>query len=221
MEQLIHGDCLEEMKKIPDGSVDLVLTDPPYGMNYQSSWRTDKHRKIELDNSIEWFEGFAKEIYRVMKDNTHAYIFCNEYAISHFRDWLEEAGFKNKRTLVWVKNNHTSGDLLGDYANKTEFVLYAQKGRRLLNGGRDTNILEFARANTDKHPTQKPENLCSYLMVKSSNEGDTILDPFMGSGTTGVACKNLNRNFIGIELDPEYFKIAKERIENTPITTKE
>ena len=153
-----------------------------------------------------------------MGENTHTYVFCNEYAISHFRGWLEEAGFKNKRTLVWVKNNHTSGDLLGDYANKTEFILYAQKGRRLLNGRRDTNVLEYSKVNTDRHPTEKPESLCTFLIEKSSNENDTVLDPFMGSGTTGVACKNLNRNFIGIELDPEYFKIAKERIDNTPET---
>ena len=118
--KIIQGDCLEVMHDFSDESFDMCLTDPPYGMNYQSSRRTDKHAKIALNDSIEWFHGFAKELYRVMKDNTHTYIFCNEYALSHFRDWLEEAGFTNKRTLVWVKNNHTSGDLEGDYGNKTD-----------------------------------------------------------------------------------------------------
>lgn len=204
---------MEVMKTFPDKSFDLALTDPPYGMNYQSSRRTDKHEKIALDEGIEWFEGFAKELYRVMKDDTHAYIFCNEYALSHFRDWLEAAGFTNKRTLVWVKNNHTSGDLEGDYGNKTEFVLYAQKGRRELNGTRDTNVLNFARVNTDNHPTEKPVDLCRFLLRKSTKEGDTVFDPFMGGGTTLVAAKQEGLNSLGIEISEKYCEIARKRLE--------
>lgn len=212
-QKIIQGDCLEVMKTFPDKSFDLALTDPPYGMNYQSSRRTDKHEKIALDEGIEWFEGFAKELYRVMKDDTHAYIFCNEYALSHFRDWLEAAGFTNKRTLVWVKNNHTSGDLEGDYGNKTEFVLYAQKGRRELNGTRDTNVLNFARVNTDNHPTEKPVDLCRFLLRKSTKEGDTVFDPFMGGGTTLVAAKQEGLNSLGIEISEKYCEIARKRLE--------
>jgi len=117
------------MKDIPDKSVDCIITDPPYGMKYQSARRiaTPQFKKIENDNNIDWFPEFIKECYRILKDNSHIYIFCNDYNISKFRDLQEQAGFKNKRTLVWVKNNHTSGDLLGDYANKTEFINYAQK----------------------------------------------------------------------------------------------
>jgi len=212
--KVIHGDCLEVMKGIPDNSIDCIITDPPYGMNYQSSWRTatPKFNKIENDMDIDWFPEFIKECYRVLKNNTHIYIFCNDYNISKFRDLQEQAGFKNKRTLVWVKNNHTSGDLLGDYANKTEFINYAQKGRRLLNGGRDTNVLEFKRVARLDHPTQKPVDLNEYLIKKSTNENDTILDPFAGSGTTGVACKNLNRNYILIEKDEQYIEIIKDRL---------
>lgn len=210
--KVICGDSLKEMQEIPADSFDLCLTDPPYGMSYQSSRRTDKHEKIALDDSIEWFEGFAKELYRVMKDNTHVYIFCNEYAISHFRDWLEAAGFTNKRTLVWVKNNHTSGDLEGDYGNKTEFILYAQKGRRELVGHRDTNVLTFSRANTDNHPTEKPVDLCRYLIQKSSNAGETVFDPFLGGGTTLVAAKMENRDGYGIELSEKYCEVAKNRL---------
>ena len=212
---LRQGDCLELMKDIPDGSIDLLLTDPPYGMSYQSSRRTatPKFKKISGDNSIEWFDDFIRECYRVLKDDSHAYIFCNEYKVSHFRDAQERAGFKNKRTLVWIKNNHTSGDLKGDYGNKVEYVNFMHKGRRLLTGKRDTNILSYSRVQSNIHPTEKPVDMLSYLIEKSSNVGDTVLDPFMGSGTTGVAAKNLNRNFIGIELDEEYFEIAKKRIE--------
>lgn len=214
MNRVIQGDCLEVMKDIPDKSVDCIITDPPYGMNYQSSRRTatEKFKKIENDNNIDWFPEFIKECYRVLKDNSHIYIFCNDYNISKFRDLQESVGFKNKRTLVWVKNNHTSGDLLGDYANKTEFINYAQKGRRLLNGGRDTNVLNFSRVSKLEHPTQKPVDLNEYLIRKSTNENDTILDPFAGSGTTGVACKNLNRNYILIEISPEYIEIINKRL---------
>lgn len=213
--KVIHGDCLEVMKQLPDKSIDLVLTDPPYGMDYQSSRRTDQYEKIAGDKDLSWFPKFASEVYRLLKDDSHAYIFCNDYAISRFRDELEKVGFTNKRTLVWVKNNHTSGDLEGDYGNKTEFILFAHKGRRLLNGNRETNVLEFSRVNTELHPTQKPVDLFSYLISKSSEVGDTVLDPFSGSCTTCVAAKELNRNYICIEKESIYANTCGSRLSAT------
>lgn len=209
---MIHGDCLEIMKQMPDKCVDLVLTDPPYGMDYQSSWRTDKYDKIANDVILEWVKPFFSECHRVMKENTHIYAFCNDYAISEFRNAMEEVGFTPKRTLVWVKNNHTSGDLDGDYGNKTEFLLYAQNGRRELNGKRDTNVLNFSRVATDMHPTQKPTELCMFLISKSSNENEIVFDPFGGSCTTAVACKQLNRKYICIEKEEKYVNICHQRL---------
>lgn len=203
------------MKTMADKSIDLVLTDPPYGMDYQSSWRTDKYDKIEGDSDLFWFPDFAREAYRLLKDDSHIYIFCNDYAVSDFRRELESAGFQNKRTLVWVKNNHTSGDLEGDYGNKTEFILYAHKGRRLLNGNRETNVLEFSRVATDLHPTQKPTDLFEYLIGKSTNVGDIVLDPFSGSCTTCAAAKSLNRNYICIEKEERYANICSSRLAAT------
>ena len=104
------------------------------------------------------------------------------------------------------------GDLKGDFAPKVEFILFLHKGRRLINGKRDPNILKFARTGNVNHPTEKPVDLCEYLISKFSESGDVILDPFMGSGTTGVACINTGRDFLGIELDKEYFEIASNRI---------
>lgn len=212
--EVVCGDCLEGMKLIPDKSIDLVLTDPPYGMDYQSAWRTATpvFQKIELDQDITWFPLFAEQIHRILKDNSHCYIFCNDYAISHFRQELEALDFNVKRTLVWVKNNHTSGDLEGDYGNKTEFILFCQKGRRKLNGRRDTNVLNYNRVQDLKHPTQKPEDICQYLIGKSSGWGQLICDPFMGSWTTARACKDLGRNFIGFELNEKYCQIGEERL---------
>lgn len=215
---IIQGDCLVEMGKLQDKSIDLICSDPPYGMNYQSAWRTatPQYDKIENDISLEWLAPFLKEAYRVLKDDTHIYLFCNDYAVSDFRREMESVGFTPKRTLVWVKNNHTSGDLEGDYGNKTEFILYAQKGRRFLNGSRNTNVIEEDREASELHPTQKPINLMMFLIEKSSREGETVLDPFAGSGTTLVASRHLHRNAIGIEIAPEYAKIAQERLDVTP-----
>lgn len=112
------------------------------------------------------------------------------------------------------------GDLRGDFAPKVEFIIFMQKGRRLINGKRDPNIFKFSRTGNVYHPTEKPVDLFEYLLSKFSNEKDTILDPFAGSGTTGVACKNLNRNFILIEKEPEYVEIIKKRLSVIPDNTK-
>ena len=109
------------------------------------------------------------------------------------------------------------GDLNGDFAPKTEFIIFFHKGRKLINGKRDPNVLGFKKTRNELHPTQKPVDMTEYMIGKFSDEGDVILDPFMGSGTTGVACKNTNRIFIGMELDETYFNIAKERIDNHEI----
>jgi site-specific DNA-methyltransferase (adenine-specific) len=123
-----------------------------------------------------------------------------------------EKHFTFKNILIWEKNNTSMGDLNGDFAPKYEMIIFLHKGRRDIIGSRDSNIIKCAKTGNDLHPTQKPVELCAYLLSKFSKENDTVLDPFMGSGTTGVACKKLNRNFIGIELDADYFKIASDRI---------
>lgn len=214
---LMNGDCLELMKQIPDGSVDMVLTDPPYGMAYQSNRRTatEKFNKIAQDDELSWLDGFCDEIYRVMRNDTAAYVFCSWHKVDVFKAALERR-FKIKNLLVWVKNNHGSGDLKGAYAPKHEFVFFVQKGRCFLRDGRRPDILEYAKISGSKmvHPTEKPIDMLERLIKDASDEGDTILDPFMGSGTTGVACVNTGRSFIGIELDPDYFRIAKERIDS-------
>jgi len=213
--KLYQGDCLEVMKEMPDESVDMVLTDPPYGMDYQSNRRTatDKFRKIEQDSGLDWIGGFSRELYRLMKPNTAGYVFCSWHKVDVFKQALER-NFKIKNLLVWVKNNHGSGDLKGAYAPKHEFVFFFHKGRSLLRDGRRPDILEYSKVSGGKmvHPTEKPVDMLERMVRDSSDSSDVVFDPFMGSGTTGVAAKNLNRDFIGIELDEEYFKIAQERV---------
>ena len=213
---LLHGDCFELLQDIPDESVDMVLTDPPYGMNFQSGHRKSKYEKIKGDSNLDWLDDFVNEIYRVSKPNTAHYVFCSFHHIDKFKQAIEKK-FKVKNILTWVKNNTSMGDLKGDFAPKTEFIIFFHKGRKLINGKRDPNVLEFKKTRNELHPTQKPVDMTEYLIGKFSDEGDVILDLFMGSGTTGIACLNTNRRFIGMELDKDYFNISKERIENHEI----
>ena len=214
--KLMQGDCLEMMKQIPDGSVDMVLTDPPYGMDYQSNWRTatEKFRKIGNDDNLSWLDEFVDESYRVMSNDSAAYVFCSWHKVDVFKPAFERK-FKLKNILVWVKNNHGSDDLKGAYAPKYEFVLYMHKGRSLFRKGRTPDVVMADKVPGSKmvHPTEKPISLLERFIQNNSDVQNNILDPFMGSGTTGVAAKNLNRDFIGIELDETYFNIAKERID--------
>ena len=213
--KLYNDDCLKVLPTIPDNSIDLILTDPPYGMDYQSNRRKIKYDKIKNDSNIDdWLNICLKQFSRILKDNSHCYIFCSFHYLTKFIDYAKEF-FELKNILIWEKNNHGSGDLKGNYAPKYEFVLFLTNGRRLLNGKRDCNILKYNKTNNKLHPTQKPLDLLEFIINKSSNKNETILDCFMGSGTTGLACKNLNRDFIGIEIDKQYFDIAKQRIEST------
>jgi len=216
--QLIHGDCLEEMAKLPDGCVDMVLTDPPYGMDYQSNRRVErkKFHKIQNDKELSWLDGFMGECFRVMADNTAIYMFCSWHKVDVFKVCFDRL-FTLKNIIVWNKNNHGSGDLRASYAPKHEFVLYGHKGRSLFRKKRLPDVMDFPKIPSAKlvHPTEKNIDMLSVFVGNNSDKGQTILDPFMGSGTTGIACKNLGRNFIGIEKDPEYFLIAKDRICNS------
>ncbi len=238
MINLIHGDCLEEMKKIPDGSVDLVLTDPPYGTT-ACKWDT-----------VIPFEPMWEQLKRVTKKNGAIVLFGSQ----PFTSALVMSNVKMfKYEWIWDKVNLYTGTLLANkYPLKRHenIILFCNgtpnynkqmrigqpysmvrnskgvgqhtntkyKRVKTINNGEHNpcSILEIEGGNKSEkglHPTQKPIALMEYLINTYTNEGDTVLDFTMGSGTTGVACKNLNRNFIGIELDATYFDIAKKRIE--------
>lgn len=213
MIELRLGDCLNVMSDIPDNSVDMVLTDPPYGMNYQSGRRKSKAKAIIGDQDISFLDDLSRELYRVSKENSAHYIFCSYHNIDKFKQSFEKY-FKIKNILTWVKNNASMGDLSADFAPKTEFILFLQKGRRNINGKRDSNVLEFKKTNNKLHLTQKPVDMLEFMISKFSDRGDIVLDPFMGSGSTAIACINTSRSFIGIEIDKDYFSIAKERVNN-------
>ena len=218
---LIHGDCIVEMKKLIDDGVkvDLICTDPPYLMNYKTNRRKDKThdfcKPIANDSNFELIKDIMPLLFELLNHGGAIYMFCNADHIDYLKQLIEQY-FDLENILIWVKNNWSAGDLKGAYAKQTEFILYAVKGRHVLNGARDTDTLYYNRVvgNMQLHQNQKPVDLCKYLINKSSNENDTVLDCFMGSGSTGVACLQTNRNFIGIELDEKYYNIAKKRCSN-------
>ena len=219
--KLIHGDCLKEMMKLADDGVkvDMICTDPPYLMNYKTNRRKDKThdfcKPIANDTNLELIKDIMPLLFELLNQGGAIYMFCNTNHIDYFKQQIEQH-FTLKNILIWVKNNWSAGDLKGAYAKQTEFILYAVKGRHVLNGARDTDTLYYNRVvgNMQLHQNQKPVDLCKYLINKSSNENDTVLDCFMGSGSTGVACLQTNRNFIGIELEEKYYNIAKKRCSN-------
>lgn len=233
--KLILGDCLDELPKIFDKNIDLVLTDPPYGTT-QCKW-----------DSIISLDFIWKELKRITKENT-AIIFT---ASQPFTTTLINSNIEDFRyDLVWCKNQGTNfynanrmplrshEDILIFYKKlptynpqKTDGKPYEQKrgtpsevyrGKDLhttkSDGKRFPLSWKIFKKDKEKlHPTQKPVALLEYLIKTYTNENDTVLDFTMGSGSTGVACKNLNRNFIGIEKDNKYFDIAKQRIEGVLI----
>ena len=212
--KVFNEDCLETIKRIDDNCVDLVLTDVPFGMEFQSGYRETKHKKIVNDDNLNWLPEWIKEIDRISKKEAHLYIFCSHHKVEIFKQEIQKYR-KVKNILIWEKNNTGMGDLYGDYAPKYEMVLFCSNGEKKLNDSRDSNIIKATRTQNELHPTQKPIDLMEYFIRKSSKENDLVLDTFMGSGTTAVACKNMNRNFIGSELDKEYYNTIQKRLSQT------
>lgn len=215
MIDLRQGDCMKIMKTIPNKSIDCIITDSPYGFGYQSNMKKNKDLPMFYDRNTSWLNEWLYSANKLLKDDGHLYMFAPVQKIDEFKQKIENF-FIIKNILIWDKKTFGMGDLLGQYAPSYEFIVFAVKeqGRRL-NGQRERDILSFSRTKCELHPTQKPVDLLEYLVRKSTKENEVVMDCFMGSGSTGVACLNTNRNFIGIELDEKYFKIAKERIENS------
>ena len=231
MIDLRHGDCLEIMKDIPDNSIDLVVTDCPYhivsggctniprkdepsGIFNRRNTFTQKNAKSGklFDNNDIKFKDWLPDIYRVLKDGTHCYIMINARNLKELQQEAENVGFKFQNIIIWNKGNSTPNRY---YLNAYEMILMLRKGKaKNINNMGCKNIVDIKNIRGNKlHPTEKPVELNELFIKNSSEQGDTILDPFMGVGSCGLACKNTNRNFIGIELDEKYFNIAKERIE--------
>lgn len=203
---------MDILKQLPDKCIDLVLTDPPYGMNYQSGRREQKYEKIQDDNNLDWLPDFLKELKRVSNDDAIWYVFCSWHNVDVFKYEIQKV--RNvKNILIWNKNNFGSGDLFCDYAPKYEMYIFCNENKKL-NGNRIANVLNFAKTGNELHPTQKPVDMFGVLIQKASNENDLVLDCFSGSGTTAIACHRLKRRFICIEKDKDYYEASVKRLED-------
>ena len=216
---MLHlGDCLDVMQGIPDGSVDMVCTDPPYGMNFQSNWSKNgpRHKKIEGDSAADF--RWLQDAFRLLKPDGGGLIsFCDWNTSHRWREEIERAGFVIKSQVIWDRLHHGMGDLKGAFAPQHDIVWYATKGRRIFVNGRPKSVMRHKRpspADDHGHPTSKPVALMEDLIrATDDGSGSVVLDPFLGSGTTGVAAANTGRRFIGIEMDADYFTIAQARIQ--------
>lgn len=219
-EHFVCGDSVYEMERaLDDESIDCVITDPPYGIDYVSNYRVVENRvdrpvcNDTPEAAFSLWERTCDVISRKMKPDSHLYVFTSWKVLPQFME-ITSRYFNIKNCLVWVKNNWSMGDLDGNYAEQYEIIIYATKGNKKLNGGRDTNVLNFDRVSNAQllHSCEKPVKLIEYLLDKSTQSGDIVADPFAGSGTTLVACKNMGRGYWGCEIEQENYDVALGRL---------
>lgn len=214
LNKIYHGECLEVLRRFPDASVDLLCTDPPYSIG------TTSHGNIQtwLDNIMLypfWVEFFT-QVKRLLKEDGAFYINCDwrtyPFIYPHCASKLTV-----RNLIVWDYEWIKAGS---HYRFSHEFIIYGTKSdktRRTFDPGKENRDvwriapMNFTRADK-RHQAEKPEALIEKMITNSTKEGDTVLDPFMGSGTTAAVAKRLNRNYVGIELNPEYIKVSEDRI---------
>lgn len=215
---LMFGDCLERMKEIPDGSVNLVLTDPPYNIARENNFTTMGRAGIDFG---EWDKNadilsYIEDVSRVLNKNGSFIVFNAWKNLGDIVKQAEYFGFDTKDMLRLEKSNPMPRNRDRRYITDYECAIWftKQKGKWTFNRQDEKYQRPKFVHSIDKgyHPTQKPLTLMEELVKIHSNEHEVILDCFMGSGTTGVACRNLGRKFIGVEMNEGYFEIAKERI---------
>ena len=227
--QLYNNDCLEIMKNISDNSVDLIVTDPPYdvsvnhdgGKLYHSKGFDKSNKELVTANIDKGYDikGFGEEVKRILK-HINVYFFCNKKQIPEYFDYYVKELHCFFEIIIWNKTNALP-TFNGKYLTDNEFCLYFfEPGYKLCHpesyNAAKTVYYQPINSKDKKlygHPTIKPLNIIENLILNSSKEGDLVFDPFMGSGTTGIACKLHNRNFIGCEIEGQYFDVACKRIE--------
>ena len=234
LSRLANGDCLKYMKQIPNKSVDLIITDPPYNLGLFMKKRgtnikgmRDNHfaysgwDDLDFEEWTKQMDIFIGECHRVLKSKGSLIIFMSVIKAETIINLAAKNKLYYKTVGIWHKTNPMPRNMNLHFVNSTESWLYfINDGTTGVFNNRGKVIHDFVETSTinnserkfGKHPTQKPQTLICHFIDLLSNEGDVVLDPFMGSGTTGVGCEILKRKFIGIELDSNYFNIAGNRI---------
>ncbi len=229
---IIQGDALLELQKIKNNSVDLIITDPPYNLGKDYGNNIDLK---EFEEYLEFSEKWIKECIRVLKPHGTIYIFMGVRFISYIYEILERK--HNLHFNSWITWFYTQGiGKTKGFSPRHDDILMFTKSKKFtfnlddirvpqkyyreknnMRGANPGNVWEFSHVhycqeNRQNHPTQKPEGIIERMILASTNEGDTVLDPFSGSGTTLRVCQQLNRNGIGIEINPEYIEMTKHRL---------
>jgi DNA modification methylase len=223
MIQVYNTDAIEWLKTLDNDSVDLIVSDPPYrvtqhghsglGGIFKTKVGEDKklNGKLFEHNEVD-VNDYAGELYRVLKPDSHCYIMTNDRNLQNFMNVFTNIGFNFCKLLIWDKRNKITNQY---YMNQVEYILFMYKGRnKQINNCGTSNLISVnnVKNKTHNHPTEKPVELMEILIKNSTNEGDLVLDPFVGVGATPVACQNLKRNFIGCELDKVYYDTTMERL---------
>lgn len=206
---IYNVDCYEAIKKIPDKSIDLTLTDIPYG---EVNRKSNGLRKLDKENADIVTFNIAELVNTLCKKTKGSiYIFCGTEQVSEIRKLMVLNGMST-RLCIWEKTNPSPMNGQHIWLSGIECCVYGKFKNAVFNEHCKNTVFRFPNGRSKIHPTEKPLKLIEYLINVSSNEGDIVLDPFLGSGTTAVACKETNRQYIGFEIDEKYFNIAKDRL---------
>lgn len=219
MNKIIHGDCLNRLDELSNDSIDLLLTDPPYFVMKGDDEKWDLFDS--LSDFMKFTERWLNKCYKLLKNNKASYIFWSQKRMKDF--WDINTNFNIERMLIWNNPCLTKGFSSDKYLFMYTPIFYLSKGKidtfnGSLNNKTNIDVFRFPKPQsnwsneTRYHPNQKPLDLLTILINNSTEIGDTVLDPFLGSGSTAVACKELDREYIGIEKSKHYCNISKERL---------
>ena len=213
--ELINKDSFLAIRELKDNSVDLIVTDPPYGINFTKGYKSGSKELIHGDDGFSvmvFVDELMREFDRILKPKGAVYIFTRFDVYPYW--WLKMKNhFDTKNQIIWFKGGGGMGDLKGNFSFNYESIIYATNGKHEIRGKRDGSVWQIGKVKQEHHETQKPVDLIRKIILHSSDEGMTVFDPFMGSATTAIACIEENRKFIGIEMVERNFNIAKERVE--------
>ena len=223
---IYNKNCLDVFKTISDESIDLIATDPPYHVMARGTSgnaggmlqkQINRDGKVFEFNDINVSE-YAPEFFRVLKDGSHLYVMTNHINLIEMLNTFTKVGFHFIKSLIWDKGNKIMGTF---YMSQFEYILFFRKGfGKKINNCGTSDIMSIPNNKTkapngsNYHDTEKPVELFKILIENSTQKGEVVMDPFMGIGGCGVACKQLGRSFIGCEIDKKYFDVAKNRIES-------
>jgi site-specific DNA-methyltransferase (adenine-specific) len=209
---LTNADCLTVLRQMEPESVDMIITDPPYGVDYQSTRAAKENRREKIAGDKSPFIWWIYDAYRVLVEGG-ALVFSRWDVQQVFIDALKIAGFVVKSVLVWDRMHHGMGDLKGSFAPRYDTCILAVKGRYTLPGGRPDDVIQCQRLNGAEmvHPNEKPIALMRQMIEATTAPDALILDPFAGSGSTLAAAALTGRRYVGVEISAEYHAIAERR----------